>query len=323
MTQREKILAAVVLALVALLGGNALLGRYRDAVDLRRTQVASAKSRLAEANRALANGRAALQKIEAWQERSLPEDREKALSLYKAWLLAKAKEAGLTVDDITPSPRTTPSSAFKAIGYQMEGTGSLSSIVAMLYEFYRSPQLQQITRLQMDRPPGAAQIHFTLDVEALSLPGAVEMDGLPKGESHRLRLASAAEYQKSLMERDLVSVYRPPSPPREASARRSPAAPPKFDDASQAYFSGSVGTGADQQAWINIRTTGEMLRVKPGDAIKVGALEGRIISVEMRSLVYETGDKKFRVALGQNLRSGTQVDAVATQSEQSEAQPES
>jgi hypothetical protein len=307
-SQREKILGVVVLALVALWGGKAMLDRYSSAVNLRRTQVQNARTRLAEADRALAKGRAALRQIEGWQERSLPDDREKALSLYKAWLLAKAKESGLVVEHITPSPRTSSSAAFQAIGYQIEAGGPLSAVATMLYEFYRSPQLQQITRLRLSRPIGASQVEVTMDVEALSLPGAVATDSLPEGESERLQLASAAEYQKSLTERDLVSVFRPPRPPRDATARRDPPAPPKFDDAELARLSAVVGSGKGWQAWIYVRTTGETLRVAAGDALKVGTLEGQIVSVERRSMVFESGEKKFRVALGETLRGGKEIE---------------
>ena len=74
---------------------------------------------------------------------TLPANFDKALSLYKAWLLAKAKDSGLVVSDITLLPTTNNNAAYKAIGYQMVASGSLSSVVSMLYEFYRSPQLHQ------------------------------------------------------------------------------------------------------------------------------------------------------------------------------------
>jgi hypothetical protein len=309
MNKRERILAAAVLLLVALLGGRALLGRYTDAVELRRNQVSAAKSRLSDAERALAQGREAMHQVEAWQARSLPEDREKARSLYKAWLLEKAKDAGLSVEDITPSPRTTPSSAFTSIGYQIEGTGSLSAVAAMLYEFYRSPQLHQITRLRLGRPPGATQMNVTLEVEALSLPGAVATDKLPEGESKRLKLASVAEYQKNLTERDLASVYTPPRPPRPAVARRDPPRPPEFDDASQARLTGIVGSSNGRQAWILVRTTGETLRLSAGDPFKVGSLEGKIVSIDLRSVVFASGDKEFHLKLDQSLRSAMEMQA--------------
>ena len=155
MNRREKMLAAAVLLLIAAWGGKSLFARYQRALDARTSQVIEAKKRLATVNRTMAEGRSAVRQVEEWQARSLPNDREKALSLYKAWLLDKAKQAGLEVDDITPS-LPTPSAAFTAIGYQMKAKGSLSAVAALLYEFYRSPQLHQITSLQLS---SASRLH--------------------------------------------------------------------------------------------------------------------------------------------------------------------
>ncbi len=310
MNKRERIMAAVVMTLVALWGGRSLYKRYRAAVDARIAQVTDAQTRLQDANLLLAKGRSAVQQMEGLQQRSLPNDRERALSLYKAWLLAKAKASNLVVNDIKLAARTTTSTSFEAIGYQMEATGNLNSLVAMLYEIYHSPQLQQITRLHLQRPPGATQLQVSLEVEALCLPGAIATDALPEGESKRLKLASAAEYQKSIGERDIATVYTPPRPPGPPpSEHKDRPAPPKFDDSEFAVFTGTVGSDRGTQAWIKVQTTGDSLHVIAGDPIKVGALDGTIESIEPRSLVLKTGDKKFRVPLGASLRKGKELDA--------------
>src|SRR2546422_1271251 len=146
----------------------------------------------------------AVQQMEAWEKRSLPHN-DRAFSLYKAWLLAKAEAAGLKVTDIKISPTSSNSSAYTAIAYSISATGSLSAVTSMLYEFYHSPQLHQITHLQLTRPPGSSQLTVNLDVEALSIRGALANDKLPEGDSKRLKLASADDYKKSLGERDLVA----------------------------------------------------------------------------------------------------------------------
>jgi hypothetical protein len=237
--------------------------------------------------------------------------------------LETAKKAGLEVD-IDPTSRPIPSGAYTAIGYKINASGSLSSVVAMLYEFYSAPLLHQITHMQLSRAPGETKLKVVLDVEALSLKGAVATEILPEGETKRLKLASVEDYQKSLTERDLASVYTPPRPPREATARTEPPKPQAFDDAEQARFSGTVGPLNALQAWINVRTTGETLHLGAGDALKVGALVGQIISVEQRSLVYETDGKKYRVALGQSLRSGKELEPEkSTATEKPAEAPES
>src|SRR4029079_6659820 len=145
---------------------------------------------------------------------------------------------------------TNNNAAYKAIDYQMVASGSLSSVVSMLYEFYRSPQLHQISRLTLTRPPGAAQLTVSLEVEALSMKGAVATDKLPEGDAKRLKLASADDYKKSLAERDIVTAYAPPRPPTPPRERKEPPKPPKYDESELARFSAAVNNGDGLQAWI-------------------------------------------------------------------------
>lgn len=325
MNQREKILAAGVLAILALWAGNHFYGNFTKTLHARESDVQDAHIKLEDAQHKLREGHLAAKQLEAFEKRALPANFEKASSLYKAWLLAKAKDSGLAYSDITQIPTSGTSTAYRPIAFQLVGNGSLSSVVSMLYEFYRSPQLHQITRLQLTRPAGSPNFTVSLDVEALCMKGAVAVDKVPEGDSHRLKLATAEAYKKSLGERDLAAAYsppRPPGPPR--TPRNATPTPPKFDDSEFAMFSGAVSSEKGMQAWITVRTTGETLHLVAGDDINVGALQGKIVSVEPRELVYSAGDKKFRVALGESLRKGKEIGAKsASTKEKDEAPPES
>jgi hypothetical protein len=122
-------------------------------------------------------------------------------------------------------------------------------------------------------------------------------------------LASVAEYQKVLGDRDIATVYSPPRPLAPPTANEASAVPPKLDESELARFTASVSSGAGMQAWIYVLPTGEVLHVMAGDAVKIGTLEGQIESVEARSLVLKTGDKRFLVRLGESLRKGQELDA--------------
>lgn len=309
MNKRERLLAGTVAALVAVWGGNKLYGRYRSAIDTRNAQVQSAQSRLAEASLTLAKGRSALKQMTKLQERSLPSDLEKARSLYKAWLLTKAKNSGVTVNDIKPAAKTKTSPEYKAIGYQIEAEGTLTNVISLLYEFYHSPLLHQITKLRLTRPVGAPQMQVSLEVEALCLPLATSVNDLPEGDSKRLKLGSIADYQKVLSDRDIATVYSPPRPPAPPTTNAAPGAPPKFNEAEMARFTGTVGSGTGLQAWIYILTTGEVLHLVAGDSVKVGSLDGKIESIETRSLIFKTGDKRYLVRVGEFLLKGQEMDA--------------
>jgi hypothetical protein len=307
MTQREKILAAVVLAVLLLLGSKGLWGRYRDLVDQRQQELHTAQQQLADANVGLRRGQRALERLAAWQRQSLPADRESARSLYRTWLVERCEQAGLAVDDVQPSQRSISTAAQTAIGYTLIARGTVKSTITLLYEFYRSTMLHQITRLQI-RPAGdASQLSVTLTVEALILPGATHAEQLPTGVSDRLAKASVEEYIESIVGRNLVAVYRPPRPdppPRTAGQERPP---PQFDAAKHAYVTGIVQVNGRLQAWITVRTTGEVLRLFEGDALKVGLLDGHIVSIAPRMIVLECDDKQLQVSLGENLRDGKAI----------------
>jgi hypothetical protein len=305
MIQREKILAAAVVTLLVLLAGRTFWGRYRDLVDDRERRVAAARQTLNEAKMALVRGQRAVERMQVWQEQSLPTDREVARSLYRTWLLEQCKQAGLTVDDVQPSQRSTVAPTQSAIGYTIAARGTLAATAKFLYAFYRSTMLQQITRLQLRPASGASQLSVTLTVEALILSGAAHDDKLPEGVSDRLARSSVDEYIDGIEGRNLLTVYRPPRPdppPRTAREERPP--PPKFDDAKFAFFSGTVQVNGRWQAWITVRTTGEVLRLYEGDEVNVGQFEGRVVSIGPRMIVVESDDQKLQVDLGENLRDG-------------------
>jgi len=315
MTQREKLLAAAVLGLLLLFGGRSLWTNYQDSLTAKRSQRAAAQARLGEAKLARARGRQAYTNLQDWQQRSLPADRQVAQSLYRTWLQDRFTAAGLAIEDIQPNVRTAPNDAYQVVGYTITARGTLKAVTNLLYDYYRSTLLQQITELRLQPGTGASQLLVTFQTEALLVVGTTR-DTLPEGEADRLAKSSAEEYVTSIDGRNLFTAYRPPRPDPPPRVVRDAPPSPEFDHAKFAFFTGTVGNGNGFQAWINVRTTNESLRLSAGDPIKVGLFEGRVVSVEPRALVVETGDKKLRVELGTSLRDGKELksegDAAAT-----------
>jgi hypothetical protein len=310
--KREKILAGLLLCLVVAWGGKKLLERYRDSVELSENNLQSAREQLFNAQMTLKMGDRSMRQLEKWQDMSLPPNRDVALSLYRAWLLEKTEGAGLKVEDINPNLRTTSSTSFGSIGYIVEARGTLAAVTKFLYEFYRSAQLHQITKLALTSAPGSPELRVSLQVEALVLPGSSHTDSLPDGQSDRLRLAKLDDYEKSITGRDIFKTYTPPRPPRPPRVVRTPPKPPEFDDAAHAFVTGIVQIGPRLQAWITVRTTGEVLRLYEGDEVEVGELKGKVESISSRMVVVKTeDDKPLRVQLGHSLRDGESEKAEA------------
>jgi hypothetical protein len=302
MTNREKMLGLAVLLLGVLFGAGYFWGEYTNGLDERRSALTTAETELRDTELKLAQGRRAMDELAAWQETSLPTNRDVALSLYRSWLLERAREAGLSVDDINVNQRTTVSTAFRSIGYFLEARGDLAAVTAFLHAFYSSDKLHQITRLNLRSTAFSPTLEMSLQVEALMLSGATHTDSLPEGETERLKLASLDDYKKRIGERNIFAIYTPPRPPGRPPVAR--VAPPAFDHAKHARVTAILESDARPQVWISVHTTGEVLRLFKGDTLKVGELEAEIksISTEPRSVVLQTADgKELRVSLGHYL----------------------
>jgi Type II secretion system (T2SS), protein M subtype b len=302
MSQREKILAAAVLSLFVLWGGGKLWGRYNESLANQRAALIAAQGKLDDAKLALEWGRMAVKQLEVWQMQSLPADRDVAQTLYREWLRAKCSDAGVTLDDIQTDQRTTRTEAYTTIGYTITAHGSLKAVASLLYSFYRSSQLQQITRMQVRPGADTGQLSVLLQIEALVLPGSTNTAKLPEGVSSRLAKASVEDYVKSITGRNLLIAYAPPRAEPPAGAAHTEPPKPKFDDAEFAFVTGIVEVDGRLQAWITVRTTAEELRVFAGDAVKVGQFEGKVVSIAPRTIVLKSGDEEVHVALGHSIR---------------------
>src|SRR5919106_133332 len=102
MQPREKILAAVVAGLLALLGVYVLGGRVLAAFNQRREQLATLKGVIREKEGLVARGKQAGRQLAEWETRSLPSDRELARTLYQNWLGRIVERAKLRDVNIAP-----------------------------------------------------------------------------------------------------------------------------------------------------------------------------------------------------------------------------
>lgn len=103
-------------------------------------------------------------------------------------------------------------------------------------------------------------------------------------------------------------------PPPERVVERPPPTPqpPPFDTAKFAYLTAVLGVDDQSEAWVNMRTTGQTLKLHPGDKFDVGTMRGTVIQIGVQDMVIETVDGyRLQLYLGENFREATPIDEPA------------
>jgi hypothetical protein len=180
--------------------------------------------------------------------------------------------------------------------------GSLEQAVAFLHDFYSANHLHQLRELSIKPATSARTLDLNFTIEALVLPGADREDALNDEKGNRLVHATLASYRDPIVKRNLFAEYIPPRPPAPTVRVEPPSAPPPaFDPSKFAVLTAVLEVSGEPQAWINVRTTGEVLRRRQGEKVKVGDYEATIKRINTTSIELETRGKSHLVALGKSL----------------------
>lgn len=309
MTAREKKLASAIAVLVVGWGGWLLWGKYSAARDASRASRTQAEVALHDTKTREMMMKAALPTLDRYQQQSLPADPQVAKSVYRSFLIEKLRDADLDFEDVTLTQTRPRGDAYTTLGYTTTAEGDLAAVTKFLHSFYNAPLLHKLTTLKL-LPKSGQQLQVTFAAEALIVNGTIRKTGLPAGDSGRLTAGDVDDYVSAIDGRNLFAQYTPPPPPKpkvEPKPVVKTPPKPKFDDAAHAYLTGVVQAGDRLQAWITVRTTGEVLRLYAGDSFEVGLLSGTIESVTPRQIVVKTDEESFVTSLGSHLRDGAPV----------------
>lgn len=85
---------------------------------------------------------------------------------------------------------------------------------------------------------------------------------------------------------------------------------PKFDTAKYTYLTAVLDVDGQPEAWLVIRTTGQTLKLQPGEKFDVGSLQGTIRAITEQEVEVETSDgKRLLITIGDSLRDGAALPA--------------
>ena len=302
MQRREKILAIAVAGLFALVAVRWVYGKYAAAVALREERVAKLEGEIAMKKAHAASAERTAKDLAELEERALPTDRELARTLYQNWLLEQVVAAALKDATVTSTRGFTRGEAYYLLPFNVRARGGLKELSRLLYAFYSAPHLHQVRRLGIKPIEGSGDLEISLVVEALALPRADRDDALSTAPSDRLPSFDKAGYGL-IAQRNLFAAYqapRPEPPPSQPVVN-------SFNDAEHAVVTALLEIQRQPQAWINVRTTGKLLKLGVGDEVHVGEFKGRVTRIGSRGLEFRSEKGSVLVALGDSLAEGRPI----------------
>jgi hypothetical protein len=284
MKKRERLLAIVVGALVLAYLGNWMfnsllqgpLQKRREQADRLRSQI---DKKLAQVRRA----QQASQKLARWQQQSLPSNLEVAASLYQKWLLEQVSLSGFKTPNVDSGGAINRKGIYHVLPFSLRGRATLEQLTRFLYEFYSADHLHQISRINLTPLSKSNELDLALSIEALVLPDADRADKLSDRRSDRLASNSLADY-RSIVERNLFG---------QGSAG--------IDPADYAFLTAILTVDGVPQAWFTVRTTGEILKVQPGQSFEIGQFRGAVAAINSPDIIIDADEERWLLTLGEKL----------------------
>lgn len=292
--RREKILAGVAGGLMLALavwylffsGGSmsyTQLIAYRDQLTL---DVAKKEHEVRAAAKAA-------KRLAEWQHCALPADVAEARVQYQAWLRELADRLEFkqpTVDATGVESKPDVSSLLK---FKVYGRTNMAKLTEFLFEFYSAGHLHQIRLIDVSAVPNSPEINVSIDVEAMSLPGADRKNKLTAERGKKLGKGKLSDYTDVIVKRDLLSPFRPMGMPP--------------DMAQTTFITAIVAWEGRGEVWLVDRTSGKDWKLHEGEPVAVGMFRGIVKSIGANDAVIEADGKARRYRSGDNLRGGEEI----------------
>lgn len=154
MTQREKVLAAAVGGLLAILllffGWNKIQAGFEEKTNL----LDSLQRKVLQDQTTVTQGALAKKHLGELAVRSLPSDIEAAKNIYLEWLTKFSKSQNLSNSKFQwIGESNSKTTAYYELRGTLDGEARLDDMVKLTYAFYEFPYLHKITKLQLGMKP--------------------------------------------------------------------------------------------------------------------------------------------------------------------------
>ncbi|MBX3438432.1 MAG: hypothetical protein KF861_13150 [Planctomycetaceae bacterium] len=281
---RQQLLLGALLAIGAVRAGDwVLTAAVQGPLDERRARTSQLEEEVEKLERVLAQGRRAGQKIQTWQEQSLPADTEVARTLYRSWLLERIEAAKLqsaTVDSGSPTSR---GGSARALPFTMRARGTLDQITRFLFDFSQAAQLHRIQSLDLNPVGGNGQFDIALGIEALTVPGTKRTTLNDSVTNTSLASANLTDYQV-ISRRNIFGVGSQ-----------------LMDPLRNTFVTAITKSNGEPQVWFTLRVSDEVRKLRQGDVLAVEDFEGTIAEILPRDVVIDSHGERWLLSVGENL----------------------
>lgn len=209
MNKREKILAGIVGGLVAAFGGQLIVNRARESLQLRRDEATNLQRQINDADTTVTMAVLAKRDLSTAAERSLPSDLPQAQTIYNAYLTELAdrhqiKQAKIEYAGVERRPQRIDEPLVMTIfTYRIGGLIELPKLVEMLYEFHSHPYLQQLTLFKVTATPRYGEVSLEATVKVAVLADAPAEGPPPEADRYRILDKPLEDYVASILGRNI------------------------------------------------------------------------------------------------------------------------
>jgi len=304
MTQRERNLGLLVGALFVGIVGYWGYSSWTNAVAKKNTQIAGAKTKLAELEAKDLYAQGVLKLRKSWQSKALPAKSNGAQNMYQAWITEAgeaAKVKGLDIDGKSPGGQRN---VYDQMTYHVSGGGTLEQISKFLHGLAALDRMQEVRMLSLKPKEKTGELEFTMNFDTLLLYGSTQKE-LATAPAKKLEGLSADDLVKGIAKRNLFAAYKPPPPIPTNTAPRDPGPPPSpaFDNRAFTKLTGIIMVDSRPQAWVRVMTQDKKFDLFEGDTFEIDKQKGAVtkINFETKQVEFQFGDKKLNVKLGETL----------------------
>ena len=182
------------------------LGKYKTANQRRNNEIANLQNTQERLHEQRMQGEYANRQMGEYLIRSLPGNRQKARSQYKAWLLSLLQKHELTGRSVDPTSSRKTDDVYQEFTFRVQGRTSQEQLVRLMYDFYAKDYLHRIRNLSI-RPTRDSDFAVEMTVDVLALDIASESHPEPTKQSYRVE-NELSEYRDAILNRNF---YSPPN----------------------------------------------------------------------------------------------------------------